>query len=116
MTAAEFQACIPLVQHLATDRVAAARAVLVDDVSQTEVALRYGWSRQAVNICVDKVWDALQSYRTAKRYEAEMVEAALPPGWTVAVIAAPSAMLEKIRADVNVAADAAGIDHSVIEF
>lgn len=116
MTPAEFHACIPLVQHLAAERVAAARAVLVDDESQTEVAIRYGWSRQAVNGCVDKLWEALQSYQTAKRYEAEMAEAALPPGWRVAMVAAPSAILEKLRVEVDAAAAAAGIDYSAIEF
>lgn len=114
MTAAEFQACIPLVQHLATDRVAAARAVLVDDKSQTEVAVRHGWSRQAVNICVDKLWEAFQNYQAAKRYEAEMLEASLPAGWKVATVAAPGAMLDQLRTDVEAAATAAGIPHAEI--
>jgi hypothetical protein len=109
MSAAEFQACIPLVQHLATDRVVAARAVLVDEESQTEVAVRYGWSRQAVNVCVDKLWGAFQNYQAAKKYEVEMLEASLPAGWKVATVAAPGPMLDRLRTDVEAAAAAAGI-------
>jgi len=55
MTPAEFQACVHLVQHLAADHVVAARAVLVDDESQTVVAACYGWTRHTVNIGVDKL-------------------------------------------------------------
>lgn len=114
MTPAEFQACIPLVQQLDADRVAAARAVLVDDEKQTEVAARYNWSRQAVNICVEKLWEALQNYRAAKRYEAATLEASLPAGWRVATVAAPGAMLDQLRADVAAAAAAAGLAHAEI--
>jgi hypothetical protein len=116
MTPAEFQACVPLVQHLAADRVAAARAVLVDDESQTAVAARYGWTRQAVNICVDKLWETLQVYQTAKRCEAEVTEAALPPGWRVTTVAAPGDMLDRLRADVDVVAAAVGIEPGTIRF
>lgn len=109
MSPAEFQACIPLVQHLAEDRVAAARAVLVDGERPVEVASRFGWSRQAVGICVDKLCEALENYQAAKRYEAEMTEAALPPGWRVATVAAPAQVLAKFQVDVEAAAAAAGI-------
>lgn len=112
MTPAEFQACIPLVRQLAEDRVAAARAVLVDGDRPVDVAARYGWSRQAVGICVDKLCDALESYQVAKQFEAEMIEAALPPGWKVATVAAPVQVLAKLQADVEAAANAAGIPSS----
>lgn len=111
---AEFQACARLVKHLDPDRVAAARAVLVDDEKQTAVAARYGWSRQAVNICVDKVWEALEDYRAAKQCEAEMMEAVLPPGWRVATVAAPGDMVEKLRSDAQAVAAVAGIEPAAI--
>lgn len=112
MSPAEFQACIPLVRQLAEDRVAAARAVLVDEEKPVDVARRYGWSRQAVGICVDKLCEALENYQAAKRYEAEVTEAALPPGWKVATVVAPSQVLAKLQADVEAAANAAGIPSS----
>lgn len=102
LTAGQFQACIPLVEHiLKAERIEAARAVLVDGDSQTAVGARYNWSRQAVNICVDKLWDAHERFEEAKRYEAEVVAAALPHGWTQATVAAPRRMLEKFLAQVE---------------
>jgi hypothetical protein len=101
MTAAEFQACLPLVQHLAQDRVDAARAVLVDDEEQSEVAKRMGWSRQAVNICVNKVWAVLQNYKQARANEEAALTADLPKGWAMATVVAPIRMLEKFRDQVE---------------
>jgi hypothetical protein len=109
MTRAEFHACLPFVQQLAEDRVIAAREVLVDGDQPVVVAARHGWSRQAVHICVEKVWDALQNFQAAKRYEAEMTEAALPPGWRVATVAAPAKVMARLQADAKAAAAAAGI-------
>lgn len=102
LTAGQFQACIPLVGHiLKAERIEAARAVLVDGDGQTAVGARYNWSRQAVNICVDKLWDAHERFEEAKRYEAEAAAAALPHGWAQATVAAPRRMLEKFLEQVE---------------
>lgn len=102
LTAGQFQACIPLVEHiLKAERIEAARAVLVNGDGQTAVGARYNWSRQAVNICVDKLWDAHQRFEAAKRYEAEATAAALPRGWVLATVAAPHRMLERFLEQVE---------------
>ncbi len=62
-----------------------------------------------MGICVNKLWETLQNYQAAKRYEAELTEAALPPGWRVATVVAPEQVLARLRADVKTAATAAGI-------
>jgi hypothetical protein len=102
LTAGQFQACIPLVEHiLKAERIEAARAVLVDGDGQTEVGARYNWSRQAVNICVDKLWDAHERFEEAKRYETEAAAATLPRGWVQAIVVAPRRMLEKFLEQVE---------------
>ncbi|WP_075790610.1 TrfB-related DNA-binding protein [Massilia putida] len=107
LTPAEFHACVPLVPQLSPERVSAARAVLVDDEKQVEVANRYGITRQAVNGSVKAMWEIFQSYQAAKQIEVDMTEAALPPGWRVATVAAPGEMLDRLRVDAAAAAAAA---------
>jgi hypothetical protein len=110
MTPAEFQACVPLVPQLSSERVSAARAVLVDDEKQVDVATRHGITRQAVNTSVKVMWETFQTYQAAKRIEVDMTEAALPPGWRVATVVAPGEMLDRLCADVAAAAAAAGVE------
>lgn len=40
----------------------------------------------------------------------------MPPGWRVAMIAAPAEMLDRLRADVDVAAAALGIEAFAIRY
>jgi hypothetical protein len=110
MTPAEFQACVPLVPQLSSDRVSAARAVLVDDEKQVDVASRHGITRQAVNNSVKVMWETFQTYQAAKQIEADMTEAALPPGWRLVTVAAPGELLDRLQTDVAAAAAAAGIE------
>lgn len=110
MTPAEFQACVPLVPQLSSERVSAARAVLVDDEKQVDVATRHGITRQAVNTSVKVMWETFQTYQAAKQIEVDMTEAALPPGWRVAIVAAPGELLDRLQTDVAAAAAAAGIE------
>lgn len=110
MTPAEFQACVPLVPQLSPERVSAARAVLVDDEKQVDVATRYGITRQAVNNSVKAMWETFQTYQAAKKIELDMTEAALPPGWRVATVSAPGELLDRLQTDVAAAAAAAGIE------
>jgi hypothetical protein len=110
MTPAEFHACVPLVPQLSSERVSAARAVLVDDEKQVDVATRHGITRQAVNTSVKVMWETFQTYQAAKQIEIDMTEAALPPGWRVAaIVAAPGELLDRLQTDVAAAAAAAGI-------
>lgn len=108
LTPAEFDACVPLVPQLSPERVSAARAVLVDDEKQVDVASRYGITRQAVNGSVKAMWETFQSYQTAKQIEVDMTEAALPPGWRMVTLTAPSEMVEKFRSEAAAAVAAAG--------
>jgi hypothetical protein len=110
MTPAEFQACVPLVPQLSSERVSAARAVLVEDEKQVDVATRYGITRQAVNTSVKVMWETFQTYQAAKQIEVDMTEAALPPGWRVVTVMAPGEMLDKLHKEAAAAAAAAGIE------
>ncbi|OON62484.1 hypothetical protein B0920_03225 [Massilia sp. KIM] len=103
MSAAEFEACIPFLQQLSEKRIAAARAVLVDGEKPVIVALRYQWSRQAVNMCVNRLWETFENYKAAKvrEFEANLIK--LPEGWEVATLAAPKHVLQKLRVEVEAA-------------
>jgi predicted DNA-binding protein (UPF0251 family) len=71
MTPAEFASCAPFIKNISADRVEAARSALVDGETQAEIAARYGWTRQAVNVCVDTLWQALQRAKEAQQLAGE---------------------------------------------
>jgi hypothetical protein len=98
MTPAEFASCAPYIKNISADRVEAARAALVDGETQAVIAARYGWtSRQAVNVCVDTLWQALQRAKEAQQLAGETI---IPPGWQQVTLIAPGWMIEKFRAEL----------------
>lgn len=98
VTAAEFDAVTPLL-HISRDRIDAARAALVDGMTQQAIASPYGWTRQSVNDAVTVVWRALQAYRTAQSKSANAA-VLLPPGWEQVTLIAPTELIERFRAEI----------------
>jgi hypothetical protein len=102
MSAHEFDPLIPLLD-ISEDRIAAARAVLVDDKTLEVAATPYGWTRQSVNSAIGIVW------RTRERFlEAQAISAGalLPPGWELVTLVAPSNLVEKFKQEITAAATA----------
>jgi hypothetical protein len=96
MSAHEFDPLIPLLD-ISAERIAAARAVLVDDKTLEMAAAPYGWTRQAVNSAITIVW------RTRERFlEAQAISAGalLPAGWELVTLVAPTALVEKFKEDI----------------
>lgn len=62
MRASDFAALVPLLR-ISTDRVEAARLVLVERKSQQGVADLFDCSRQAVHNSVGVVWDTYRKYQ-----------------------------------------------------
>jgi hypothetical protein len=98
MTAAEFDAITPML-HISQERIDAARAALVDGHTQQSIATPRGWTRQAVNDSVNIVWKKLQEFRAAQSKSSSSV-VLLPPGWEQVTLIAPTALIEKFRAEI----------------
>src|SRR5476649_1648547 len=107
MTAADFEAVRPLLR-ISQDRVDAARAALVDGLPHQAIATPYGWTRQAVNDAVTAVWKTLQDYRAAQSKSAN-AGLLLPPGWEQVTLIAPTALIERFRAEIATYAGAAAV-------
>lgn len=105
MTAADFDAVRPLLKNVSKERGDAARSALVDGETLAVIAERHGCSRQAINNVVTTFWDKLTDYHQAQRATAN-AGVLLPPGWEQVTLIAPSALIEKFRAEI--AASAAG--------
>jgi hypothetical protein len=99
ITAVEFEAIRPLLQHISQERVEAARAALVDGTVHQVIAAPHGWTRQAVNDAVTAVWKILQGYREGQSKSSNL-GLLLPPGWEQVTLIAPSALIAKFRADI----------------
>jgi hypothetical protein len=96
MSAHEFDPLIPLLD-ISAERIAAARAVLVDDKTLEMAAAPYGWTRQAVNSAITIVW------RTRERFsEAQAISAGalLPAGWELVTLVAPTSLVQKFKEDI----------------
>lgn len=100
MTGAEFDAVRPLLR-IAEDRIAAARAVLVDGQTLQGTATRFGWaSRNTVHECVNAVWKAFERYHESQAAAARS-SALLPPGWEQVTLIAPSSLIAKFRLEIS---------------
>jgi hypothetical protein len=98
MTPAEFASCAPFIKNISAERVEAARSALVDGDTQAAIAARHGWkSRQAVNVCVDTLWEALQRAKEAQKIAGETI---IPPGWQQVTLIAPGWMIDKFRTEL----------------
>jgi len=107
MTAAEFDAVQPLL-HMSQDRIDAARAALVDGLTQQEIAAPHGWTRQAVNDAVTSVWNVLHGYRATQSRLANS-SLLLPPGWEQVTLIAPTELIERFRAEIATYVGKAGV-------
>lgn len=99
ITASEFEAIRPLLQHISQERIAAARAALVEGAAHQAIAAPYGWTRQAVNDAVTVVWKVLQDYRTGQSKSANS-GLLLPPGWEQVTLIAPTELISQFRAEI----------------
>lgn len=99
MTAADFDAARKMLKNVSDDRAAAARSALVDGETLAEIAKRYNCTPQAINKAVGRFWEKLEEYHAAHR--AKTHEGVLvPPGWEVVTLIAPSALVERFRAEI----------------
>jgi len=99
MSVPEFEA----VRHLLTiseDRVAAARAALVEGRTLRSNGDQYNWTRQAVNDAVGVVWCTFENYREAQRAEINATIKALPSDWERVTLFAPSHLITKFREEI----------------
>ena len=98
MTAVEFEALRPLLK-ISEDRMAAARAVLVDGLTYQAAGDRFGWTRQAAGDAVDVVWRTLQRYHESQK-AAVNTGTSLPDGWEQVTLIAPSYLIPKFRDEI----------------
>ena len=108
VSAIEFDAVLPFLHKMGADRRDAARLVMVEGKSQTEVAEAYGWTRNNVSVIVKLVWNEIMRLReSAKASGAQLPLAAadgdaafLPPGFARATFVAPTELIERWRAEL----------------
>lgn len=98
MTAAEFDAVIPLMK-ISDKRRDAARMALVDGMTFQAVSDRLECSRQAVDDAIGSVWRAYTKLNEAQRVAAN-TDTLLPPGWEKVTLVVPSELLTRFRAEV----------------
>lgn len=98
ITAAEFQALLPFL-NISDDRVAAARAAMVEGQTLKSIGETYGWTRQAAGGVVSAVWRVFEKYREAQSLAAKS-GILLPPGWEQVTLIAPSHLIAKFRAEI----------------
>lgn len=89
MTASEFASVVPLVA-ISQQRIEAARLVLVEGMTYAEAAnhIGLGWTRQAVNDCIQHVWKQFQKYQESRSANAEV-----PSGWEQVTLTAPKELI-----------------------
>ena len=98
-TATDFDAVRPLLKNVSDDRADRARSALVDGETLAVIAERHGCSRQAINNDVKTFWDKITDYHAAQRTTSN-AGVLLPPGWEQVTLIAPSALIEKFRAEI----------------
>lgn len=96
MSAHEFDPLVPLLD-ISEERIAAARAVLVDDKTLEMAAAPYGWTRQSVNDAIGIVWRARERFIAAQAISAGAI---LPAGWELVTLVAPTHLIEKFKSEI----------------
>jgi TrfB plasmid transcriptional repressor len=94
LSAQQFQATVPFLR-ISPDRIEAARRTMVNDESAEEVAKAYGWTRNAVSICVRKVWDVAEKLRQEGSSFSTTGGEVLPRGWEKRTFVAPASLMDK---------------------
>lgn len=95
---AEFDAVRPLL-NISSDRIEAARLVLVEGKTLQAVGDKFECTRQAVGDTVNVVWRTLERYHESQRAAAN-AGALLPPGWEQVTLIAPTNLIDKFRAEI----------------
>ena len=104
VSVAEFEALQRLVSDiLSADRIAAAKLVMLDGLSNQEAAERFGVTRQAVWKTAERMREMLQAYREARAIEEAALARVLPRGWRRTTVSAPGAIVERCEAEAEAA-------------
>ena len=103
LTAHEFAAFRPFLRN-DPDRVEVARLVLVEGLTHEAAGQRYGLSRVNVTMLMAAVAKSYERHQRAQAEADQAVAALLPPGWERATVVAPRQLLERLRAEVENAA------------
>lgn len=98
MTAAEFDAVIPLIK-ISDKRRDAARMAMVDGMTFQAVADKLDCTRQAVDDAIGSVWRAYTRLNEAQRVAAN-AGTLLPPGWEQITLVAPTELIARFRAEI----------------
>lgn len=97
MTAAEFESVMPFLRNISEERKKAARMALVDGMTLQGIGNIFGWSRQAVSICVDVVWREFQNYQDSLNAQQK---GHLPDGWERVTLVAPADLIPGFYAQI----------------
>lgn len=97
MTAAEFESVMPFLRNISEERKKAARMALVDGMTLQGIGNIFGWSRQAVSICVDVVWREFQNYQDSLNAQQK---GHLPDGWERVTLVAPAELIPGFYAQI----------------
>ena len=104
VSVAEFEALQRLVSGiLSADRIAAAKLVMQDGLSNQDAAARFGVTRQAVWNTVTRMNEMLALYREARAIEEAALGRVLPRGWRRVTVSAPSAIVGRFEAEAEAA-------------
>jgi hypothetical protein len=104
MTAADFDAVRPLLKNVSDERAAVAREFLVDGKTLAEVGERHQCTPQAVDTAVRTFWLKQAEWRESQRVSTH-AGVVVPPGWEIVTLIAPSALVERFRAEVAALGD-----------
>jgi hypothetical protein len=95
LTNAEFQEVLPLLHKLSEQRVAMAKAVLVQGRTLQDVADEYSVSRNAVFKAAQKVRIIFSEFRLNQE-----AGEFLPPGWIRITLAAPRKLVAQFKKEI----------------
>lgn len=95
MTDAEFQEVLPLLHKLSEQRIAMAKAVLVQGRTLQDVADEYAVSRNAVFKAAQKVRIIFSEFRLSQE-----TGGFLPPGWVRVTLAAPRKLVSQFKKEI----------------
>jgi hypothetical protein len=102
-TEKEFNSVIPLLS-ISTDRISAAKKVMVEGRTLQSVADEYGLSRQSIDGSITAVWSTIQKYREAQ--SATLTGGLImPPGWEQVTLVAPKQLIDKFRLELESATE-----------
>ena len=100
LTADQFDVLLPHLSRLSAKRIEAARMALVDNLTLSSIAARFGWSsRQNVSDAVDSVFAARTRYEESQRTACES-RGMKPPGWEAVTLIAPPEFITRWRKEL----------------